>query len=243
MKLKDFLENPAGKGDSSTNRAILRSILDSKYDNLVKNKHISHKIYKVLNKQEYYVHLIIPSETERTNTYDVVLKFTDSGDTNSDLTILNYDVTFFCNAPSFAYTFGYVFYKDGLLINELWDKLGKTIINNAPSTRNRYGIVNYDKYLYFGAKYVYESRLLIKSTLRLRSINYSKIVFHGSIRNLDTIMSEYQKAKNKLRAGKGKPITPSSHEVKSRDNGNVNKIIPKVTHNKKKNIIKKHAKK
>ena len=36
MTLKEFINNPAGKGDSSVNRATLISVLDSKYDKLVK---------------------------------------------------------------------------------------------------------------------------------------------------------------------------------------------------------------
>lgn len=244
MILKDFLENPAGKGDSSiTNRTVLRSILDSKYNNLIENKRISHKIFKVLNKEIYYVHLVIPSVTERTNSYDVVIRFMDNGNTNSDLTILNYDVAFFCNAPSFAYTFAYVFKKEGLLIDELQDKFGKTIVNNAPEIRNRFQVINYDKYLYFGAKYIYESRMLVKSTLRLRSINYNKALFHNSIRTLDTIMEEYRKAEKKIKESK-KKLTSDGNTTRAKNNSHVvNKIIPKATHSKKRNTIKKHAKK
>ena len=38
MTLKEFINNPAGKGDSSVNRATLISVLDSKYDKLVKEE-------------------------------------------------------------------------------------------------------------------------------------------------------------------------------------------------------------
>jgi len=203
MILKDFLENPAGKGDSSmTNRAMLRSMLDSKYDKLVQNKQIKHTIYRMLNQDTYFVHPVIPTETERDNSYDVVFKFTGTVDTKSDISLNNYNVRMFCNAPSFAYTFARVYIKEDLMVPELIEKFPKEITQFDPEVRNRYGIVNYDKYLYFGAKYVVESRMLSKTTINIRSVSYSDLVFKQRVRSFDKIMNEYRRAKNKLTENK-----------------------------------------
>lgn len=201
MKLKDFLENPAGKGDSSLNRAALRNLLDNKYENLIKNKgdKIKLTIYHQLG-DIYYIHMVFPSETARENTYDVVVCFSPDPDIKGQhMSLLHtHNVTFFCNAPSFAYTFAKVYRNNGLFIESLRHKFPKEIYANDPEIRNRYGIVNYDKYLYFGCKYIYESHIVNKSTLGLRSVLYTPQALDLKVRNLDRIMIDYKKAKNKL---------------------------------------------
>lgn len=200
MTLKEFINNPAGKGDSSVNRATLISVLDSKYDKLVKDKTIQFKIYKKIRGGSYYFHLIIPSETERDNTYDVVFLFEDPKKLHSkSSSISEYDIRVFANSPSFAYTFAKVYKDNDLFIDSLSGKYEKEILSLKPEVRNRYGIVNYDKYVYFGAKFIMESRLLNKASLSLRSITYSEKIFNARIRSLGTIMNEYQKAKKKLK--------------------------------------------
>lgn len=202
MDLQQFIEAPAGKGDSSTNRTVLRSQLDEKYYNLMKtpNKSIRAFFYKTAKGDKYYIHLVIPTETERTNSYDVVFCFTDPDGTHKlSPSIINYDIQVFCNAPSFAYTFARVYADNNMLIRELASKYHKDILGKTPDTRNRYGIINYDKYTYFGAKYLQESRMLNKATLALRSVTYSKFTMTSRVRDLETIMTEYKQAERKLK--------------------------------------------
>ena len=200
MTLREFINNPAGKGDSSINRATLISVLDGKYDKLVKDKTIQFKIYKKIKGGSYYIHLIIPSETERDNTYDVVFLFEDIKKEHiKSGTISDYDIRVFANSPSFVYTFAKVYKENDMFIDSLSSKYEKEILSLDPKVRNRYGIVNYDKYVYFGAKFIMESRLLTKASLNLRSITYSKTVFNARIRSLGTIMNEYHKAEKKLK--------------------------------------------
>lgn len=236
MNLKEFMDNPAGKGDSSTNRTVLKKELDDKFDRLLRNpkKIMTARFYKAKNKDIYYIHVVIPSETERTNSYDVVLRFSD--DTNShqsDLSILNYDIRIFCNAPSFAYTFAKVYYDNNMLINELASKYNRDIIRKQPEVRNRYHIINYDKYAYFAAKYLYESRFLSKMSLQNRCVTYSESGLKTSVRSLDEIMSEYKKAADKLKRKKEdeKKQFESSKKSLTRPNtsadGGIKRILPK----------------
>lgn len=202
MDLQQFMEAPAGKGDSSTNRTVLRSQLDEKYYKLMKNpkKNIRVYFYKTKGGDVYYIHLIIPTETERTNSYDVVFCFTDTdGSHKLASSIINYDIKVFCNAPSFAYTFARVYADNNMLIRDLSSKYDRDILRKTPDTRNRYGIINYDKYTYFAAKYLQESRMLNKVTLSLRCVTYSKFMMTSRVRDLETIMVEYKKAERKLK--------------------------------------------
>lgn len=202
MKLKDFLSNPVGKGDATYNRRLLIAEYDSRYDKLIKAKgnEIKATVYHKVGTDEYYVHMVIPTETERDNSYDVVLQFIPSKDNNgSGRSLLNtHDVKFFCNAPSFAYSYAKVFDSNDMIVTSLKNKFPDEIFNNEPEVRNRFGIINYDKYLYFGSKYVLESRLLNRETLALRSLTYSDMVLNRRVRSLDKIMIEYKKAKAKL---------------------------------------------
>ena len=202
MKLKEFLSNPVGKGDATYNRRLLIAEYDSRYDKLIKAKgnEIKATLYHKVGTDEYYIHMVIPTETKRDNSYDVVLQFIPSKDDNgSGRSLLNtHDVKFFCNAPSFAYSYAKVFDSNDMIVTSLKNKFPDEIFKNEPEVRNRFGIINYDKYLYFGSKYVLESRLLNRETLALRSLTYSDLVLNRRVRSLDKIMIEYKKAKAKL---------------------------------------------
>ena len=226
------MENPAGKGDSSTNRTVLRKELDTKYYKLRENPKKIFKVffYRASKTDVYYIHVVIPSETERDNSYDIVFYFSDDTKTRAaEPSIINYDIKVFCNAPSFAYTFAKVYYDNNMLINELRQKYGRDIIKKLPEVRNRYNIVNYDKYTYFAAKYLHESRLLSKTTLNIRSTTYSSSMLKSSVRDLETIMTEYKKAANKLKRlrDKKKEQTKEAPFDSAIKGEGITRIIPK----------------
>ena len=154
----------------------------------------------MLTKDVYYIHLIIPTETERDNSYDVVVQLSDlEGAHKLDTSIAKYDARFFSNAPSFAYTYAKVYKDHDLLIPDLQNKFDRQMLTGSPEVRNRYGIVGYDKYLYFGVKYILESKMLNKIALNYRSIRYSNNIFNPKIRSVDKILQEYHRAERKLK--------------------------------------------
>lgn len=248
MTLKEYINNPAGKGDSSLNRAATITMLDSKYEKLIKEKSIKVRTYRKLGgRDEYYIHLVIPTETNRDNTYDVAFYFyNDPEKPVSD--IKNYHVQCFANTPSFAYTFLNVYYKEGLFIECLMDKFDDVFFKGEPEVRNKYKIVNYDKYLYFGAKYILESHLLNKAILEVRSINYTELIFKKHIRTFSKIMSEYRKANNALKDGKTKKNDKDTKRDNSKrrtvnSNGVVQPVAKKTSSVKTKKPVKKSVKK
>ena len=217
MNLKELMTNPAGKGDSSmTNRAMLLEILDSRYYQYIKEKDIKCKFYKELNSNSYYVVMKLPTMKSRDNSYDIVFHLYDeNNEHSSDNTIVNYNIKVFSNCPSFIYTFAKVYNDNGLFINFL----SKLSLTANPEVRNRYGVINHDKYLYFAAKYLYESRttLLNKSTLTLRCITFSKPVLLHDVRTFDQIMNEYRKAEKALQRKTKKEKVEKSVSVVGRD--------------------------
>lgn len=202
MTLAEFLSSPSGKGDTALNTKALTSILDGKYAKLLEKKErlIKVSVYKMLTKEVYYIHLIIPTETERDNSYDVVIQLSDlEGAHKLDTSIAKYDARFFSNAPSFAYTYAKVYKDNDLLIPDLQNKFDSQMLTGNPDIRNRYGIVGYDKYLYFGVKYILEAKMLNKIALSYRSIRYSPKLFTPKIRSIDKILQEYHRAERKLK--------------------------------------------
>lgn len=244
MTIREFINNPMGKGDASIpNRKELAESLDMKYQRLIRNKGNSIRmvIYKSNNKtDDIYYHLVIPSETERTNSYDVVFKFSDTKkEHKNELSVANYDIAVFSNSPSFAYTFAHVYMENGLFVNSLKRKLDKDIVKKEPEIRNKYGIVNYEKYVYFGARFIIDSKKMNRAFLDTSAVKYSQEVLNSRIRSLEVILAEYRRAATKLthkkkqeskRQMQGKSVIPKS---------SIGKEIKKKTPKRKMGKIKK----
>lgn len=203
MNIREYVDNPMGKGDSSIpNRKQLVDSLNVKYETLIRDKgnKIKMTTYKDKFKDVYYFHLVIPSESKRKNSYDVVFRFSDeSKEHHKELSISNYDVAVFSNSPSFAYTFAYVYAKHGLAIDWLYKKLGKEFSEKEPEVRNRFGIINYEKYIYFGAKYIIDSKRMNRAMLDLSAKPFTKLALGNNIRTLGDIMKEYHNAEAEVR--------------------------------------------
>lgn len=207
MTIKEYVENPMGKGDAAlgTNKTVIKGVLTEKYQRLSHKKRIKAYCYDGTKKGQYTIHLVIPTETERDNTYDVVFEFTPSDKSLRDArTLKDYDVRVFANSPSFAYTFAYVYKKHDLLIESLTKKLGKQFVKVAPEVRNRYQIVSYEKYIFFGAMYIIESGLLAKKTLDGKLQGMTPFNFPSKVRTLEQIMKEYEVAAAKVKKQKRK---------------------------------------
>ena len=209
MTLKEFLDNPIGKGDASVNVSLITGALSAKYDasytdnSKEKKKVIEMRVFHQPIKDVYWVWLIIPSETGRGNSYDVVYKFTNPNPTNRlSLSISSFDIQVFANSPSFAYTYAYVYNQNGLLVPELSGKLGRMFMKTSPDTRNRNQVVLFDKYVYFGAKYILDSKVLNRAVADAKSGKYSEGYLTAHIRSLESIMDEYHKAEEKLKRKK-----------------------------------------
>lgn len=240
MTLKEFLDNPIGKGDASINVSLITDALSKKYEAsytdsaIGKKKKITMKILHQPLKDIYWIILTIPSETGRGNSYDVVYKLINSKAGNRlGISISGFDIQVFANSPSFAYTYAYVYNKNGLLIPELSGKLGNIFMKKSPDTRNRNQIVLFDKYIYFGAKYILESKVLNRAIADANSAKYSTTYLTSHIRSLKTIMSEYHDADEKSKNRRKKEVGAGSkyktnNQDKSTSSAGVKVISKKI---------------
>lgn len=191
-----------GKGESAMNRKLIRDALLTKYSKYIQKKGslINTHAYVTAN-GEYYFHIVLPSETERDNTYDIVIHLYDpEKKLLGSASVRDYELHLFSNDPSFAYTHAYVYNQNGLLLTSLADdKLGKDFIKKAPVVRNRYQVVNYDKYLFFAVNYLSEERRISRVWLTTHATTFLQLIVYKKVRTLPTIMKEYQKAERQLR--------------------------------------------
>jgi hypothetical protein len=215
--LKEYLENPMGKGSTAIpNKQLIKDDLTRRYKTLKKKKKFRYTVYK--DKDEYYFHIIVPSESERDNTYDVVLYFTmGEEDFKYDNFLKRYYVKFFSNCPSFIYSFAYVFNEYGFLIENLANKYTDLVLGNMPIIRNPGEIVSYEKSLMFACLFVDEG-FTLKNKMYLNQIAkpFNIKEFNDSIRNTDKIEFEIKSETAKLREKKKQEALAKEAERKSK---------------------------
>jgi len=230
QNLKAFIKNPAGPGSTAQgNIQIIRDDLNRRFLKLVKEKPITLDVYR--DKDEYYFHFKIPSETERTNTYDVVLHFTmGEDDFKYDNFINNYYMIFFSNSPNFVYTFAYTYNEYGLLIPHLANKYKDIVLDQNPLVRNPGEVVNYDKSIYFACHYIEENRKYLNK-MHLNSIAkpFDVKKFNELIRPTDRIDIDIKKEDKRLRDEKRKikeDALKKPKKVIERVSDTVKRIVP-----------------
>ena len=203
--IQEYVDNPMGKGSTAiTNRTVIRWALDGRYDELIKkSKDFSHFEYKV--DDDYYFHIIIPSEDkQRKNTYDVIIKFSSPDENFSrDTTLKRYFMQVFSNCPSFVFTFAFVYNKYQLLIDELKNKFDDIVFENNPSVRNPGEIINYEKSIYYACRYILDHKKLLNKASYL-PIDKDVLMkqFQKSIRSTAVIMREIDREKARIQEEK-----------------------------------------
>jgi hypothetical protein len=164
ITIKDFI-NPFKTGSAMLSVRALHAEYMSRYMRLIEPT-IKAKCWE--EKGEYYVHLEVPSESnmekERKVFYDVIYRF-DTKD-KTELTnnhIYNYNCEAFCNNPSFAFSFTYVFNKNKCLLSNASKKLYSAIaLKEPPKVRNPYNLLGISKDLWYAEYYMRRNQLFRK---------------------------------------------------------------------------------
>lgn len=199
--LREFYENPLGKAAHAMQYNMTKQQFNNRYDAMYK----SGKKIKIMNacieNGHYLLHLIIPSESERENTYDVVIDFFD-GDPFAK-TLDGYKVRFFSNCPSFTYTYANVYDKEGMLIKEMKDKYEEEIFKKQPKEKNPAHIMNIDKSLFMALIYLTRNKdFMYKSSIRDLAGKQSFVKFKYNIRNTAYIDRQIKKEQNRIKEEK-----------------------------------------
>lgn len=146
--IKEFFNNPAGKGSAVLNINATKNKFQEKYNQI--HKKISHKSFFV--KDDIYILVNIPSSVEGI-MYDVLMKF-EKNKKSIGTTILDMEMQLFSNSPSFLYTYANAYDKQKLFIKECKKKLSPKMLSDIAKTRNPYGVLSYDFSIYSALWYV-----------------------------------------------------------------------------------------
>ncbi len=192
-----------GKGSTAVQNKLIKDDLDKRLEKLIKEKKINVNVFTT-KKMVIYFLFTIGSESERDNTYDILLEFNPDAILESmALSLANYDLRFFSNCPSFVYTFANTFYKKDLLISGTEKLYSSIVLNQEAEIKNPNNIVNFEKSIYFACKYLeLNPEMLLKPFLGLKAQMLSKEAIIYKLRKFSTIDIEITKENQRLQKEK-----------------------------------------
>ncbi|MEI2421301.1 hypothetical protein V6O07_13590, partial [Arthrospira platensis SPKY2] len=210
---KQFMINPNVSGTSAYQMKLVHEGLTIKYNNMMK-KFGNFDINIAKNGETYYFHIIIPSETVDNLTYDVVAKFIPPLD-DHPRSLEKYYVQFFCNSPSFMYTFAYAFEENYLFANEFEDKTEKEFLTKAPINKNPYLMLGYDKFIYMACLALSDNDLLNINELKKEPL----ISFKEILKIIPDFETKFKESKLKRQREKSNERKTLQKKLKSRNLG------------------------
>jgi hypothetical protein len=203
VTMNKLLQNPSGPYSAYfARRDLTIKNLNDRYLQMQKDKkEFKLEIFK--DKDDYYFYFKVPSETYDKLHYDVVINFIPVGDqSKSDMTLNNYSVNLFSNAPNFLFTYAYVYNQDGILIDFLKDKISKQALNEPPDIRNPIKSYGFEKSVYFALLYIKMNRLHVKSAINYRADKLDKKKLIKAVDSTEEKLKQYNRAKANEKAGK-----------------------------------------
>lgn len=213
LTLKEYINNPGGKGDSTNNqKELTKQLYTQKFDALLAREASLIKIRQFKNGDKYIIVFKIPDETVEKFYYDVVFEFyAKNTDIENEHTLNNYYVRFYSNDPAFMFTYAYVFNKNGLFIKDLESRMSKLALTQKPIQRNPNESIGYIKTMYFAYLY-FKFKGYDKKVLWEKAENYSKsqlldYIMHAEDKlNQRNELAKTQRAEKKFRSKKEKEL-------------------------------------
>jgi hypothetical protein len=193
-----LLQNPSGPYSAYfARRDLTIRNLEERFHKIMKDaKDFKYEIFK--NKNDFIFYFKIPSETYEKLFYDVVLQFSPISEQSvSDLSLNNYSVKLFSNAPNFLFTYAYVYNQDGILIDFLKKKISEKALNEPPNIKNPIQSYGFEKSVYFALLYIKIHRLNIKSAILSKSKKLDVKDLVKAVDDTDEKLKQYNRAKAK----------------------------------------------
>lgn len=208
MTIRQYLENPYGKGFSVTNVAKQRKELENDFIK-IKDK-IACKVYKY---RDYAIfHVVVPSSSKDTVNYDVIVEVELKKLHEGAATIEDLPFKVFSNCPSFIYTYANVFKQNKMLCEWLISKYRNEVKKLEPVYRNRYNMIGYERSLYMAFRFLHVTgRTGIASiqTTGIKSSSRNAIVV--AVRSQDQIM---ENVKAKIKKDPNEKVTIAGKDAK-----------------------------
>jgi hypothetical protein len=191
-----LLQNPSGPYSAYfARRDLTIRNLNDRYLQMQKEKK-EFKLEIFSEKDDYYFYFKVPSETYEKLFYDVVLKFTPvETQSKFDMTLNNYAVNLFSNAPNFLFTYAYVYNQDGIIVDFLLDKISDKALNEPPNMKNPIQSYGFEKSVYFALLYIKNNRLHIKSAINYRAKPLDRKKLFKAVDSTDEKLKQYNRVK------------------------------------------------
>ena len=224
MTLEEYIRNPMGKGNAVySQRFVYEELYTKKFNLLVAREAGIWKTQCIIsNEKEYYLYIQIPSESVEHFFWDTVIGFkTGDGDLEKSHSLTGYDIQFFSNDPSFAYTFAHAFNKNGLFIKDLESKMVEKCLKEKAMEKNPKDEIGYVKSLYFAYLEIKDKGLLLKSRWEAITRPYSPKVWIATVGHAYDVIED--------RKRRGEEIAAKERKEKKKTS---NTTEPSKTHNK-----------
>ena len=181
--IQDFVENPFGNAKEEK-----RNKLEEQYQKMKSKRDFRVEGFTTID-DNYLIHITIPSESNQSQVYDVVvLFFTDDTVIKKRTTFSNYYVKFFSNSPSFIYHYAYLYEQNGFLIDALYDKLDPSFRGVKPKQTNQSMELYYDKSIYCACRLLLDNNLILLSKLGIITKHKkSQTKFFSDIKSFENI--------------------------------------------------------
>ena len=183
------------------------------------------KIYCIKTKEDYIFHAVVPSEKnanyEKAIFYDVIIQFYPVDKLNkSDLTVKNYGVKVFSNAPSWMFDFTYIFAKTDNIPSFIPKKYySKAALTEPPKKTNPIGLYGIDR-IVFCALY----HLEINTAFRKNRIDFIVIDKMSPDSIVKKIMSQEEKLAQIDIESKKARIKKAGEKANKKNNKNDSKL-------------------
>lgn len=151
MTIHDYLNYPMGKGNATMLIGDAKSKMIEKF--LLDESEIKYNLYNT--GKTLVFHFEIPSHSTAGIMYDVIVEFPYShADLNKGNDLYNFPFKVYSNCPSFIYSYAYIFYQKDLICDWLVSRYDKKTLTTPPKTRNEFGIIFYEKSIFFSLYYI-----------------------------------------------------------------------------------------
>lgn len=206
MTFRQYIDNPLGvKGAVYSQRDMMKTMYTNKFDALFLREagKIDFRLLYDKRKDEYYIHLKIPSEEIERFYYDVVIQFyTTNNIYRTENSLEDYSVRFYSNDPSFIFTYFNVFMKHDMLIRCLKGKAPKVAIKQSPDIRNPYQTPGYVKAIYFAYLFMRLKNLFFKQFYQMNGEKFTEAALATKVRHATEVIDERQELQKKKQAEK-----------------------------------------
>lgn len=136
--------------------------------------------------ESYLIHVTVPSKSNKSQIYDVViLFFTDDPSVKKQRMLNNYYIKFYSNSPSFIYKYAALYKKNGYLIDAFFDKMDAKYSDIMPDKTNKGYEMFYDKSIYCACRYLLDSKTALSKFGILLHHKQPQTAFFRSIKDFE----------------------------------------------------------